>query len=635
MKSPDVYKAHFRFPKEVKRIIEPPEDITISEWTENFRVLSFPSEEKGPLRLARTPYLRDILDAPLDPFLEEIDFCKASQIGGSEGMFSVLGYYAVREPCSIMYIMADEDTAIYKIFQTSELEYLIQPEYFGQKEIRLLNGTYIAMGWASSVAKLASRPMRIIFLDEIDKPGYYRVTSREASPISLAIQRTETFYNRKIFLLSTPTTPEGNIWKQQKTADALYDFHVPCPYCGLMQPLRWSKEYASGFPDYEFRGIDGEKHPLGQVVWKGGRKATARQIQEAGYQCGKCKNIWNTVEKNLAVQKGRMVARAKAPKHPRKIWVHVSRLYSMLGKSGDFPQLVDTWLRSFQDPLERQGFVNGALAEPWKQTILSVSETHVLNARCELPAQQVPESAVALTCGIDVQKYGFWYVIRAWAADYTSWLIAYGFLAIWADVEKLLFESRFPRHGGKKKESVPIWRAGIDIGGSTAEGRQSMTEETELWLIENHVGRGCRVWGTKGSATPLAGVLKAGKPLIQTPSGKPLRGGLQIISLDTNKLKDIYHYHLDLAIKGEPRGAYLHKETDNVYANQILAEEKRRDRKGQESWVKTKKDNHLLDCEVIAFACAHWEWPGGGINLISTEPGKVRRRRIISKGIGR
>ncbi|MCK9265204.1 MAG: phage terminase large subunit family protein, partial [Deltaproteobacteria bacterium] len=65
-----------------------------------------------------------------------------------------------------------------------------------------------------------------------------------------------------------------------------------------------------------------------------------------------------------------------------------------------------------------------------------------------------------------------------------------------------------------------------------------------------------------------------------------------------------------------PGGAYLHSGVDHVYVAQILAEEKRRNRKGLEEWVQVKRDNHLLDCECMAMACADPEWPGGGVHLV-------------------
>lgn len=103
--------------------------------------------------------------------------------------------------------MADEDTASYmskervqRMFRaSSELSALIIEDQFTRNEMSLASWTYIAMGWASSVSKLASRPMKMVLFDEEDKPGY-AVTSNDASAISL----TETFWRPKIASSARP-----------------------------------------------------------------------------------------------------------------------------------------------------------------------------------------------------------------------------------------------------------------------------------------------------------------------------------------------------------------------------------------------------------------------------------------------
>jgi hypothetical protein len=93
-----------------------------------------------------------------------------------------------------------------------------------------------------------------------------------------------------------------------------------------MQPLRWSLKHAWGFEAGQYRGEDGEMRPLGQVRWEGGHEATPEQIEAAGYECGSCGALWSTVEKNVAVERGRMVARELPEHQPRKVGFHLNRL---------------------------------------------------------------------------------------------------------------------------------------------------------------------------------------------------------------------------------------------------------------------------------------------------------------------
>jgi phage terminase large subunit GpA-like protein len=59
------------------------------------------------------------------------------------------------------------------------------------------------MTGANSAVGLRSMPVRYLFLDEVD--AYDFDVDGEGDPVSLASQRTITFANRKIFLVSTPT----------------------------------------------------------------------------------------------------------------------------------------------------------------------------------------------------------------------------------------------------------------------------------------------------------------------------------------------------------------------------------------------------------------------------------------------
>jgi len=621
----------------------PPARMKISEWAAKYRVLSEHSAIKGPYQLAMVPFLVPMMNACADWDTDEIVFCKPAQIGGTDAILNIVGFYSDQDPSPIMVILADENTAKYvstkkltPMFRDSEhLRRLYNPNNFDKTEIDLLNGGYIALGWASSVGMMATRPMRIVIFEEIDKPGYF-VTTREADALSLGRERTNTYPSGylKHILSSTPTTAEGNIISELDSCDIIFDWHVPCPRCGQFQPLRWSQDYSYGFSDGLYRSDDGMMRKLGHVVWDGGRKASKKQILEtARYECGECQAHWTTEEKNEAVRKGRSVPRTEPTGFERKKGFHVNRIYSLFD-GGRLDKLIERWVGIFKLSAEKkkkalQGFINSTLAEPFRLVVITSSQSKILNARCDLPAQTVPQAAVVLTAGIDVQKYGFWFVVRAWARDYVSWLIHYGFLGDWQELENLLFETAYPVQDAENDQAMRIWRAAIDTGGGAKETGMSMTEETYWWIRKNAVGRGCRVWGTKGASRPLAGKVHIGKVLDKTPSGRPIPGGLQNILVDSHKLKDLIYYRLGQAINGEEQSAYLHMDTDQRYSRQILADEKQLDKRGLEQWVQVGKDNHLLDAETLCHVVADPEWPGGGVNLIRG-PTRAAPKRSIS-----
>src|SRR5574343_84594 len=86
-------------PNEIRSRWRPPEDLTVSQWAEKHRVLvAETSAEPGPWLNARAPYLRSIMDAFSDDFVERIVFCKGSQLGGTEALYNCLGYAIHQDP---------------------------------------------------------------------------------------------------------------------------------------------------------------------------------------------------------------------------------------------------------------------------------------------------------------------------------------------------------------------------------------------------------------------------------------------------------------------------------------------------------------------------------------------------------
>lgn len=97
-------------------------------------------------------------------------------------------------------------------------------------------------------------------------------------------------------------------------------------------------------------------------------------------------------------------------------------------------------------------------------------------------------------------------------------------------------------------------------------------------------------------------------------------GGLELCLIDSASFKSLIHWRLErggpiydergkkIGEKDETQCFYLHEDTDRDYAQQILAEELCRDRRGKTYWKRIRKANHLLDCKCLAAACADGQW---------------------------
>ena len=112
-----------------------------------------------------------------------------------------------------MYLLPTKDLA--EDFSSTRLDDMIQST--PQLKNKILNkvdgrdtklqkefvGGYITLVGSNSAAELSSRPLRILLADEVDR--FKSDVGGEGDPLNLAIERTKTFWNKKIVITSTPT----------------------------------------------------------------------------------------------------------------------------------------------------------------------------------------------------------------------------------------------------------------------------------------------------------------------------------------------------------------------------------------------------------------------------------------------
>ncbi|MCP3941686.1 MAG: terminase [Desulfobacteraceae bacterium] len=608
------------FSRTERKILRKRKQIKPSVWSEKHRVL-VKSVLPGLWKNSVTPYLVGIMDAAARAFVREIITCKAPQTGVSEVINNFIGSRIDMAPGDVLCTYPDENTAktnfkdrvLPMITNSVRLRsYLTGREKDLSAERINLQHMTLYPAWAGSVSSLANKPVRYANSDEIDKPGFGD-SRKEADPLDLIDKRLITFREiSKHFKTSTPSVVSGNIWRELKNnTDVIFDFNAKCPGCGQLQLMKMER-----------------------IKWPGGSKADPRKIKNkklAWYECETCDSRWDDNIRNKAVRHGNWIARGTTIAidtyldkfRPANIGFHLPAWISYFVS---LSACAAAFLEGQKSKKKLKDFQNSFAALPWEEyeVLVKQEDEDILKCKTELAPQVVPASAVALTAGIDLHKIGFPYVVRAWAKDFTNWLIDYGQLGHWQDLEQLLFETVYPVQDSDR--SMKIWRAGLDTGGGKYKKDISSTEEAYLWLQDNMgFSKGCRVWGVKGSSNPLPSKLKMGSVLNKTPSGKALRMGMRLVLLDTDKFKDMFYERMTKAVSGEAGGAWLHSQTQLDYARQITAEEKQINPKGVETWELTRgKDNHFLDCECLASAVADWEWPGGGVNLFP-DPDQARK----------
>ena len=98
-------------------------------------------------------------------------------------------------------------------------------------------GGSLSMIGANTPGDLASRPIRYLFMDEVDR--FPATAGTEGNPMQLAERRTETFrHNRKVMITGTPTLKGGNVDKefQRGTQE---EYETECPECRKYSVIRF------------------------------------------------------------------------------------------------------------------------------------------------------------------------------------------------------------------------------------------------------------------------------------------------------------------------------------------------------------------------------------------------------------
>jgi len=238
--------------KQVALIAKPPPILTVSEWADQKRRLSSESSaEAGQWRTSRAPYQKGIMDALNESNVHSVVVMSSAQVGKTELILNVLGFHIDYDPSPILVIqptleMAEsfsKDRLAPMIRDTKALRGKVKDAKSRDSNNTLLHkkfpGGHISLAGANSPASLASRPIRIVLCDEVDR--YPTSAGSEGDPVNLARKRTATFYNKKVILASTPTL------KNASRIEAAYEetdkrrYHVPCPDCGQFQHLKWKQ----------------------------------------------------------------------------------------------------------------------------------------------------------------------------------------------------------------------------------------------------------------------------------------------------------------------------------------------------------------------------------------------------------
>ena len=504
------------------------------------------------------------MDACSDPAIKQVVVMAGAQLGKSEAILNIIGYHIEYDPSPVLLMQPTVEMAQSfskdritsgLLATTPSLKGKVKDPRARDSGNTTLHKTFpggaLSMVGANSPAGLASRPIRIVLCDEVDR--YPLSAGEEGDPIALASKRALTFWNRKIVLVSTPTE------KGASRIEAAYDesdkrkFYVPCPHCGEYQVLSWSN-----------------------VQWQDKKPETA------AYYCEKCGAEWTDAQRHKAVSSGEW---RSSGEFKGVAGFHISALYSPWVTIFD---AVDEFLKAKRDPMRLKTWVNTFLGETWEEQGERLDEYDLMDRR-EDWGDMLPEDSVLLTCGVDTQDDRLEYEIVAWGRGEESWSIAYGALygdpstsELWNRLDSVLGQKfEHPLHG-----EMIIRSTCVDSGGHYT---QQVYNYCKL-----RAGR--RVFAIKG-------VGGEGKPIVGRPTKNNI-GKINLFPVGVDTAKELVYARLKMTDEGD---GYCHFPEDRgeEYFRMLTAEKKvTKYFKGRPrmEWVKIRPRNEALDCRVYATA---------------------------------
>ena len=612
----------------VKEMWGAPPKLAVSEWADTERRLSPESSaEPGQFDTGRAEYQRGIMDALSDSKVEEIVFMKSAQVGATEMLGNIIGYFIDQDPSPILLVQPtiemgqtwSKDRFAPMLRDTPCLSGKVRDVRSRDSGNTILRKSFpggsLNISGANSAASLASRPVRVVLCDEVDR--YPVSAGTEGDPVSLAKKRANNFWNRKIILTSTPTVKDASRIESAYEASDKRKYYVPCPKCGVMDILSWS-----------------------QVVWPKG------EPEKALYQCIHCGAKLGHADKLTMIKHGEW--RAERPcTGTAGFWLN--ELYSPWVS---FDQMAVNFIEAKKSPDTLRVFVNTSLGETWDEQGGEKVEAEGIMARREVYEAQVPDGALVLVAGVDTQDDRLEIEVVAYGAGSETWGIEYAVIhgspareEVWKDLDQFL-EKTYVTEGGVR---LRVACTCIDSGGHHTKRVYDYVKPRQIR----------RVYATKGSSQP-------GKPLVGRFSTSNL-GKVKLFPVGTDTAKDLIYGRLmieefgpgymhfpdaeALCEKSGAKGVETPRlQYDEEYFKQLTAEKKiTKFVKGVSSqkWIKTRARNEVLDIRVlaeVAFAIFNpnleafeKELNYQAANIKAGGPELPRRnphqRRIISRGI--
>lgn len=580
--------------------------MTLSQWAEKYFKLSAEASHTTGQWVAY-PFQRGWMDAFSNDDIEEVTVRKAKRVGYTKTLLAFIAYNAVhRRRKQALWQPTDDDR---DSFVKTEVEPMLRdvavmkPVLVAGKEDTIKLKTFLGSMLHLLGGKAARAYRRITvavaMLDEAD--AFDQKVEKAVDPIAGARGRLEGAPFPKFIAGSTVRIAGlSHIEHRENSADARMRYRIVCPHCNEEHPLLWGgKKVAHGFK------WDGADPTTVRHVCPHCRESITQadylQIWDKGAawvsDCGRWRYAHH--ESTWLDPAG---VECKPPRHVAfvEVWTAYSPQRDWADIVREFLEATTKAEAGETGPLET--FINETLAQYWKVEFDKADE-HALAKRAEAyPIRTVPQGAVVLVAGVDVQgdrwEAVVWGIGRGeemWAVEYK---VIYGNPALLSEWEEKLDPYLLGAFQHASGQMLKIEACAIDAMGSYTHQAYSFCR-----LRERR-----RVYAVRGDPQPSKMV--KGKATIQdvTWQGRTHKRGVRLWYVGTDTAKDLIYGRLMVT---QPGPGYIHFSNGlpPAFYHQLTAEARMptRTARGVEyKWVNPKRArNEVLDCTVYALFCTH------------------------------
>lgn len=591
---------------EVAVALQPPEQLTYSQWAErNFRL----SIESSAVPGRFTPWKpqRGILDAIGDETIERVTVIKAARVGYTVSLAAAIGAVAANDPGNIILLVPTDDDARGIIVDDIEPHFKASPalkgiflhgKYDGRNTLTqkmLRGGGSLKVLSAVAPRKLRRHTARFLFADEVDGMS---VTS-EGDPIKLIEKRGESFANRKIVTGSTPTTEGTSLIEKRYEQSDKRVFEVPCIHCDDPFEIVWET-----------------------LHWTPGKPETVR------CHCPNCGGEIEEKHKTAIVEAGDW--RATRPEVIGHAGFRLSALTSNFANAA-WPILVAEYEAAEKaGPSYMQVFHNTTLGRTWSETVDYVPDSELMK-RVEpfglmwsmdksCWREDVPAEVAYITAGVDVQHNRFEVTFLGHTPNNICVL---GHHIVYGDVH--LKTTQDDLYSVLMTEWKHPLGAKIGISAAAIDSGDGNTTESVYQFVEDHPGQ--EIYAIKG-------VEGAKREIAVSSSRRKGTWRAPLYTVGTDSVKDAL---FSMAARGidDNNTIRFSDSLPESWFRQFASEKRtvRYDRRGRSKMgyeVIDRRRNEALDCTVYAYAIrllVRMDYPKryGDLKKATTPDGAPRR----------